>query len=142
MNTLAPINRETNMAGKNLIPMGQEGSTFQHYRENVYAVPLFSRISIQLIDPTAYPTQIKILESFLSDVRDTLYATQEEKIGKSLEMIEKIDARLCLEMSNKVRELNTTLNNVHGLSGRFPILIQNRGRPLRKRRLRRRDIDV
>lgn len=117
-----------------------EGSTFEYYREKVYAVPMFSRISIQLVDPTAYPTQIKILERFISDLRDTLYAMQEEKIGKALEHVEKIDARTCLEVSNKVRELNVELNAVHGLSQRYPILIQNRGRPLKKRRVHDRDI--
>ena len=126
-----------------LVPFNPtEGAVFAHYRETVYGVPLFSRISIQLVDPTAYPTQIKILERFISDLRDTLYAAQEEKVGKAVEHVEKVDARTCLEVSNKVRELNAELNAVHGLSSRFPILIQNRGKPLKRRRVRDRDIDV
>ena len=124
------------MVANSLIPIGQEGSTFEYYRQQVYAVADFSRISIQTVDPSAYPMQLKILERFVADMRDVLYGVQQEKVGRSVEEIEKIDARLCLEVGNRVKMLNNDLNNVHGLAQRYPMLVQNKGRPLkRKRRL-------
>jgi len=114
-----------------LVPFrATEQNTFDYYRK-VYQVPTFSRLSIQTIDISAYPEQIKMMEGFLSRLRDELYALQEAKLGKGLNEIEKLEARALSDISHMVREFNADLNAVNGLADRYPILTQNRGRALK-----------